>query len=230
VLRDSLGGERATVSVDVSLAMDEVKRTLQKVMTREDGSGWVKRHRETRNATSADGDYAGESGSTVETEYDLGRMVEEIVARPGGIERLSVGVLLAAPLEDAELAKIREIVAMTVGLSPERGDSIAVHAIERRPELEPLASAPAPAPRPAPVLERETRPLAAAQPAASWSADGRWAPVLLAVLAGLAALAGVASWRRTGHGLSLAERKSLLAELRGWLGQGARDVEPGKRP
>ena len=39
VLRDSLGDGRATVSVDVSLAMDEVKTTLQKVMTREDGTG-----------------------------------------------------------------------------------------------------------------------------------------------------------------------------------------------
>ena len=58
----------------------------------------MKRRRETRSAMGADGEAAGESGSTVETEYDLGRMVEETVARPGGIQRLSVGVLIPAPV------------------------------------------------------------------------------------------------------------------------------------
>ena len=124
---------------------------------------------------------------------------------------------------------------MTVGLSPERGDSIAVHAIERAPgglAVEPLAAAPAPAPAPAveaPALGAARLP----RPAVSWSdpfADGRWTPATLASLAVLAALAAAASWLRTGGGLSLAQRKSLLVELRSWLAQHAPRVDPRRKP
>ena len=129
VLTRVLGPGAAVVSVDASLRMDTVKKTLQKVVTREDGSGWVKMRRETRNWTGLE-EEGGDGGVTTETQYDLGHSIEEVVAMPGAIERLSVGVLIPGPIEESEVKKIEDVVAMAVGFSPNRGDSIAVRVVE----------------------------------------------------------------------------------------------------
>ena len=141
VLVSILGPDKAVVTIDASLGMDRVKTTLQKVVTRDDGNGWVKMRRETRNWTGLE-EEGGDGGVTTEIQYDLGHSVEEVVAMPGAIERLSIGVLLPGPINDDDVGKIEDVVSMAVGFSAKRGDSIAVRVVERENQsLEQLALA-----------------------------------------------------------------------------------------
>lgn len=132
VLTHWLGPGRAAVSVDVSLNMSQVRRTLENVMPQEDGSGVVTLKRESRN-WGGQGEERTDGAVTTETQYDMSRRVEQIVEMPGGIVRLSVGVLVPGALTEVEMAKLEELVAMAVGLDEARGDSIALHAIETLP-------------------------------------------------------------------------------------------------
>lgn len=237
VIEKSTGTGDAVVSVDVTLAMDQTKTTVEKVVTRPDGNGWVKRQRETRNWTGPEGEKVGDGGLSTETEYDLGRSIEETVATPGGIARVSVGVLLPGPMADDEIEKIRDVVAMAVGISAKRGDSIALHAIPwpAGPRRDAAAGGAAAAAPPGTASARPAPPPAVASGVRSdplrWWRPGEGAappmPTLLLVAVALALLAAL--WARRWPGaLSSGERERVLAQLRAWIhsdGSGGR-----KRP
>jgi flagellar biosynthesis/type III secretory pathway M-ring protein FliF/YscJ len=59
------------------------------------------------------------------------RRLEQIVAAPGNIRRLSVGVLVHAPLDAAAMDQIRQLIIATAGLSSDRGDTVAFFNRER---------------------------------------------------------------------------------------------------
>lgn len=140
VLDRTFGPGQAIVSVDVDLNFDEVKRTAQTVIPvrsdTADGAGAVVRkrqsiHRQPKGAIKAvDGEtaYAGGSSditSTTDVEYELGKSIEQVASSPGGIRRISVGVIV--PKMTAEqIGRVQSVVAMTVGLSTARGDAITV--------------------------------------------------------------------------------------------------------
>lgn len=62
--------------------------------------------------------------------YAVNRVVEEIRAAPGSVEKLSVAVLVDEEAVSAtEMAQIEEVVAAAAGIDVERGDSVAVSRI-----------------------------------------------------------------------------------------------------
>ena len=159
----------------------------------------------------------GQLSTTLETNYEVSRRVEQIVTAPGSIRRISVGIVLprSVPREVAE--RIEKLVTMAAGLEIEgRGDAIAVHSLDQPlPAQAPAASTvpsseltPA-APSPAPARARQ-------DPLADLVAG---APVTtaLAIAAGLGLALGLAVTlvlRRSRRELALAEISRTLKEAR----------------
>ena len=148
VLDRVVGPGKAIVSVDVSLNYDQVKITKEDIIplphTTGQSVGAITRKRTTRQIDEVD---AGQvttfnedqsstianspsSASTSEFEYANNRRVEQVLSSPGAINRISVGVVVPNVNDPIKLAKIKEIVAMTSGISIARGDGIVVHDIE----------------------------------------------------------------------------------------------------
>lgn len=121
-----------------------------------------------------------------QTTFEVGRTVERVVIPPGAVERLTVAVLLDVPVvdgrrvprPDAELDRLRRLVASAVGLRPDRQDEL---------ELQQVAF----------DLGPEPVPTAPATPAAPWT-RWRW-PALGVLLALLLAVAVLVLSRRRGR-------------------------------
>jgi flagellar M-ring protein FliF len=177
--------------------------------------------------------------STITTESVVpsgGAAVEQLVERPGGIVRLSVGVVVPAGTSEERRQAIGELVAATVGLDQDRGDTIALYSL----------AAPAAA---AAGLEMDTEGLAAAVPSASAVRAGEpdavtdtfeamglnQSPLTMALqVAGLLLLVLVIAWlmrannvRRAGPArrLSGPERQQFVTQVQGWLNEGRADEE-----
>ena len=239
VLDQAFGPGKAIVSVDVALSHDHVKVTREEVMPagpmRE---GLVARRKDaSQRAPSGVLPVAGDapdgaretlripSTTSSEVEYQHGRKVEQIVTAPGGVRRISVGVLLSAPVEQVQAESLKQVIAMAVGYNPGRGDAIAFSWVGRGAEsasrradgaLDSMEIKPERAPRhlPPPI---ETWPLA---PATSLAA--------LTVLLGLVAYL---AWRRHRHAevpaLSAQEREEMLTRLKRWVASGSTGPQPG---
>lgn len=124
-----VGQGNASVSVDATLSFDQIR------VTQEMSGAPGQRQRPNAGgvrplelpAAGADGLQASEVS---ERQRGLAgfegnaRRLEQIVAAPGGIKRLSVGVLVSQPLESAAMDQIRQLVIATAGLSAERGDTV----------------------------------------------------------------------------------------------------------
>lgn len=175
VLDRTFGPGQAIVSIDVALNSDEVRLTKQEVVPASGGghvqaSGVLVHRREvvqrqSRPATVrvADGEApgerreAGQYNSTLETSYEVSRRVEQIVTAPGGIQRVSVGVVLPRNVSADMAAQVRSLVTMAAGLEIEkRGDAIVVQSLDQAPALaHEAAEPPAPAPEPRGSLVNE---------------------------------------------------------------------------
>jgi flagellar M-ring protein FliF len=65
-------------------------------------------------------------GSQREIEYSVGRRVEQVVAVPGSIRRIQVVAVVPKSLDEAQMERIKNVVAAAVGASRERGDTVVV--------------------------------------------------------------------------------------------------------
>lgn len=147
VLDRAVGPGRAIVSVDVSLAYDQIKVTREDVLplanTYGQNIGAIARRRESVQGGDTNGDPviaagglngSGRSGlattsatTSSEIEFLNGRRVEQVVSLPGTVRRLSVGVMVPDMSDPVELAKLKEVVTMAAGINPARGDAIVVY-------------------------------------------------------------------------------------------------------
>mgnify|MGYP001815400189 CR=1 FL=1 len=177
--------------------------------------------------------------STITTESIVptgGGSVEQLVERPGGIERLSVGVVVPAGTSEERRQAIGELVAATVGLDSQRGDTIALYSL----------AAPAAA---AAGLEMDAEVLVAAGPGASplrasepdavtgaLEAMGmNQSPLVMALqLAGLMLVVLVIVWLMRASNVRRAaperrltgpERQQFVTQVQGWLNEGRADEE-----
>lgn len=147
VLDGALGPGKATVSVDASLNYDQIKRTREDILPYANVNGQnvgaITRKRESsqggdmlsdlqETAGNRTGSRNTPSSSSHETEYINGRQVESVVAAAGNLTRLSVGVLVPGVTDPVELAKLKEVVSMTVGINLTRGDAIAVYNVAQK--------------------------------------------------------------------------------------------------
>lgn len=229
VLDRVYGEGRALASVDVSLDMSQVRVTTEDVRGQGDAregeaaTGVVVRERET---VREDGAAAG--GSLRETDYQVGRRIEQVIRQPGSIQRLQVAVVVRDALTPDQVGRVKALLGAAVGVVAERGDAIVVqtfdsvvaatNAVTNEQDGVPTAERDADAP---PRVARRVSPAS--------SAFGSWAALDVAglALAGVLAAFGLWAWLRTriqpaGRGvLDPAQRDEALARLRGWLDEPA---------
>lgn len=220
----------AMVAIDVVLNHDQSRITTEEVLgtpQAERGShpaGTIVRERTITKEPPGDSNGAGTASQvmTQETDYQTGKRVAQTVSQGGQIAHLNVAVVVKRPLGDAELARVRQLLATAVGLQPSRGDAIAVHSMaDLGAALAPNASASVPAASAAPAA---IEPVAPALPVAAPSTTVV-AKVLAALLALIALVTGVLWWTRrqeptpapASAPLEPREREALLAKVQQWL-------------
>ena len=242
VLERAFGAGRALTSVDVTLNLNQVRVTTEDVTTPpvrkgEVPSGVVVRERETIKDESAllagrrgDAPAAGPGSSHRETEYQVGRRVEQVVSQPGSIERLQVVAVVQAPLKPGQLEQLRALVGAAVGLSPQRGDVIVVQSLDGMadaaavPAIDAGAAMSLAAQGPAPAASAGTPGQLAAGGTATQAIAG------MAGLLGLAAILSLGFAHRRGRmrspalaasaapqAMTPAQREAALLKVRQWL-------------
>jgi flagellar M-ring protein FliF len=232
LLDRAFGNGQALVSVDVTLNFDEIKSSVQDLVPWHSPSpnpeGAVTHRRQVETGSSSgspdtlnsdSGAAAGSrpSGMTTEVEYEYGHRVEQVIAAPGGITHMSVGVIVPGDLSDDKKRRITDLVRVAAGINETRGDAVVVQPLDQ------LGVAKVDSPSPGVALAAEQSATHAADDAAP-AAHARatthaWVPVLLSVAVGFAVigiLVGVFLGRRRPGGaapLSLLERQQLLVEM-----------------
>jgi flagellar M-ring protein FliF len=239
VLDRTFGAGQAVASVDVALSLDHGKVTTEEVLPAKmglsDGSptGVVVREKHTvRDADSPGlaGAKPGGGNSSAESDYQVGRRVEQLAIAGGTVRRMTIAVVVKPILSDAQLAQLREVVALAVGFNSQRGDAIVVNSMDRLVSLG--ASADGQPPAAVPALDAAAAvvapPLAATRGTVSKVPDRASADIVVWVLAALllacvaAALAYAGLRRRAAHRpapalLDEAARARMIVEVRRWI-------------
>jgi len=255
VMDRAFGAGQAIVSVDVAMNFDDVKRTQEDVVPLQvDGkaeeTGAVLRKRQSihRQAgagpstrVSDGGDYQAPAPyvtSTTEVEYELGKRVEQVVSTPGGIQRVSVGVIVPPGVGTDQIDKVRALVGTVVGFNASRGDAITVQAIDalvgttgnEHPDREMVAGSSGRASELSSTTVADWIP----DPVREWLgrlglASGQQSLLLFGVLAFFLLFAGWIAGRMkiarkdasaseaSSHSLSAEERHAKLAEIQAWI-------------
>jgi flagellar M-ring protein FliF len=228
LLDSTYGPGQALVSVDVLLNFDEIHRTVQDLQP----SG-IRRRRQVVAAGSADEGAAvpaatdaspATPNSSMEVEYEYGRKVEQVIAAPGGITRLSVGVVVPGDLSPDKQQRIADLVRVAAGVNEQRGDAIVVQPLDQlssKASQEHDVEEAVP-----PVAAAKSAPVARAWSSPFISGTNTW---IVAALAAGALLLFVLAQRllqgRARHGvppvLSTEQRQNLLLEIERALETGA---------
>ncbi len=224
VLDNMFGAGESVVSVDAVFSQDHSRVTTEEVLAArgsepgQPAGGVVLRERQTVKEAGPDAAQGG-AGATVtnsETDYQTGKRTEQLVSPAGALKHLNVAVVVKPPLSDAELERVRQLVAASVGLNATRGDVMSVHSMQHmHTDAPPHASV--------------ATATAALEPAAKTGApavpqDLRTVIAVLVALLALAALValGVArSARRRGGTQALLldemQRARVLHSMQEWL-------------
>jgi flagellar M-ring protein FliF len=245
VLDSTFGAGAAIASVDVVLNMDQDRVTTEDVLPAKGGAvtgaptGVVVRERQTTHdapvaAANASAHEGGGSGSSmVESDYQVGRRVEQVVTAPGATRRMTIAVVVKKNLDQAQIDKLKEVVSLAIGLNLQRGDAIVVQSMGQ------LFSGPMPAMAPAlqltPSSQLENQPTMmpvkehdAMMPMA-WSIGLGAGLILIVVLTILWIGAAQRATRlRMGPAMSQVERDRLLQEMRQWIQHGVTDNSLGR--
>ena len=221
VLTRTFGEAQAMASVDVSLNMDQVRTTTEEVLGTPVSQGQIPtgvmvRERETVHDAAPDEGKAKNGSSQREVDYQTGRRIEQVVSAPGAIRRLHVVAVVWQALDAGQITQLRDTLTAAAGAVPERGDTVVVQAMAN-----PLANQ---------LVQTEevgditTRPRSSALSIASdRSAMLPSDPVkIIAIYFGVIAVVigfggGLILLRKRRAGLSAAQRKAVLAQLRCWL-------------
>ena len=230
LLDRAFGTGQALVSVDVALNFDEIKSSVQDLVpwrgTGPNADGGAVSHRrqvETggNSAPAFTSDSAAgaagskPSGMTTEVEYEYGHRVEQVIAAPGGITRLSVGVIVPGDLSDDKRHRITDLVRVAAGINEARGDAVVVQPLDQ------LAVAKADSHTGETPSGRVTSDVSVNAPAVAiqeTAARRWWVPTIFMVGVAFAAIGiflGVALARRSVRvpPLSVQERQQLLIEM-----------------
>ena len=227
VLDSTFGAGEAIASVDVALNLDRGKLTTEEVIPakggKSDGSptGVVVRERFTERtadgAATVGGAKPATGGTTSsESDYQVGRRVEQTAIAGGTVRRMTIAVVVRQTLSDGQLEKLKEVVALAVGFNSQRGDAIVVNSMDRLVTASGSAAAIA-----APVA-----PPDASVPARAAGRDPAsvtvvtWVLVLLLAVVAVAALVYMVIRNRPRPAvrqLDLAAREQMLLDVRRWI-------------
>jgi flagellar M-ring protein FliF len=238
----AVGPGQGSATVDAELNLDNVKVTAEEVLpgsgsTPQDAISGVMVHERvsTRapSGASAPGDSANADATVTnsDTEYAVGRRVQQVVSTPGTVKRVNVGVVLPPDVSAAQIEQLRELIGAAVGLDKGRGDTVAFYA--KAAASAALNDGHAPMPTASTDSPGKDDAVQIAQAPRQDAAYRAW-PVAAAALALLAIFAVAWHMVRTSKAapwsprptpdigdqpapLTDAQRQRLLAELRAWL-------------
>lgn len=192
LLEEVVGDGQLSLSVDATLDERQLRVTTEEPVAavaagKTDGerpAGVLTRERQVERGAAAPS--AGEAGPVAEpgeweAEYRVGQRVEQTLAVPGSIRRLSVAVAVRGAAPELRAAAVEQLVAHGIGLDRARGDAVAVVLLPAAPADSLATSAAAGTGMPGPggpqvaQMEASTRadePLRSALPARRASATG----------------------------------------------------------
>ena len=246
VLDRTFGAGQGIASVDVTLSHEQTKVTTENVLaanTDDQGTpiGVMVHERQTSRESNGDGDATHSAAATTagnglvsrEANYQVGRRVEQVVSGAGSISHVNVAVVVRRVLDQTQLDRLKDVVAVAVGINKARGDAIAVYSVDQfssspggatanqlTTELGKLNAADAVT---APVIMDTAESSAAAKAAVEQAAAKRFTLFWQALLACVVLLALLALWwraagrRREDRQLSPEQRDQMLAQVHDWL-------------
>lgn len=230
VLDRTFGPGQAMATVDVSLNMDQIRTTIEDVLAppAKDGAqpaGTLVRERETIREGGAplDNKGSGNGGSSQrESEYSVGRRVENVVAAPGSVRHIEVVAVVRKPLDATQQERIKGIVAAAVGASAERGDTVIVQPLAAlvQPtdeQLLPTAVSTEPV-----AVKPASQELGQSKEASPFALGGSTALIVLlsALALALVSLGSVMlarARRLAASNLSDEQKRALMAQLQKWM-------------
>lgn len=227
LLRHVLPTGDFTVSVDVRLDYDRVKEVSEHLIAQgKDGNGLLVREKVDSSghaASGGDADHPGTgslSSSDRELEYAHGREQKEIEQAPGGIKRISVGIVIPSGLPPGKVEQLSAVVSAALGLDRTRGDTVDIAAIAPSAHL--IASTTTETTKPVPATvspgSGSAMSVTPATPtvAKGWPWQFGLAMAILVVLALLLAIPRLMR-RSAPRRLSAPDREEALKRLRQWL-------------
>jgi len=213
------GPGQAIISVAVALSFDAIKTTTQDLIPVRGvtgGDGGVKRRRQTSTGDDADvgegADASRRASSSTEVEFDYGRRIEEVIAAPGAVRRMTIGVIVPPSMSVDEQSRLREFVLVAAGVDVVRGDLVSVQSLAPAKDSAEDASSDTSA-------TGVQRPFAGSEPQAAGSVEHfvleqswlTWGAAVLAVILIALAYAGTRFRKRA---LSVEERNRLLMDIK----------------
>ncbi|MRW94171.1 flagellar M-ring protein FliF [Duganella sp. FT80W] len=248
VLDRTYGPGQAVATVDVALDLDQSKVTTEEVLPAKNpdpaaaATGVVVRERSSSSEASGAAAATGSArvngapnSNTSEFDYQVGRRVEQVVSGGGTVKRMSIAVLVKPSMDEEQLARLKEVVALAAGFNSQRGDAVVVysmHAVANQVtaaaplHADLVASGDGPADSAAVPREASgTRPAAAAYQVGWILAALATAVVLAATIFGLVARRRKPAVKR----LSAAERAQMLDDVRQWIANGQQEAGGGRR-
>lgn len=115
ILDNSFAGEKFVASVNVEF--DYTKSSIQKESyINTPAAKAVKR--EKISVTKKTG------ATTKDIEYKIGRRIENVEPEKGRIKRISIGIIVPKSVSESQMVKLKKVIAMAIGIIPERGDNI----------------------------------------------------------------------------------------------------------
>lgn len=230
VLDKVVGSGKAIVTTDISLNYDEVKVTKEDIVplpnTRGQSVGAIYKQRITSQVEAVDrlANFAEDqaqmpppTNASKEVEFANNRRIEHILSAPGAIHKISVAVVLPENTDSSTLLKVREVIAASAGINPQRGDQVIVHAISTyQPETsQPEASAESDQALELPALIQPEQSGSSLNRIGSKNMNYYWLALAMAVLLGLTLIVSLRRPRPSGK-LSQADRDKLLQEINHW--------------
>ena len=118
VLEQTFGAGAAVASIDLALNMDQSKVTMEQVLPGQGANAGLM-VRERRVSSEGEGGQNGAAKApgtnTTEADYQVGRRVEQMSVASGSVRRMTVAVLVRQSLNEDQVEKLKEVVALAVG-------------------------------------------------------------------------------------------------------------------
>jgi flagellar M-ring protein FliF len=224
VLEQTFGAGAAVASIDLALNMDQSKVTMEQVLPGQGANAGLM-VRERRVSSEGEGGQNGAAkapgSNTTEADYQVGRRVEQMSVASGSVRRMTVAVLVRQSLNEDQVEKLKEVVALAVGLNRERGDALVLYSMQQFGSLPDSLPTPISAAATAAPLAAAGAPADAAPRAAPASPQAVWMPAALAAGVLLVGLVVVAGRRRSAAAapaqLDAAARERLVLDIRHWI-------------
>lgn len=228
VLDRTFGAGEAIASVDIVLNLDRGKLTTEEILPAKakaaDGAPTGVVVRERQSMRDADAGPAGKEGggamTTSESDYQVGRRVEQLAIAGGTVRRMTVSVVVKQALSDVQIGKLKEVVGLALGFNAQRGDAIVVNSMDRLVDRESVSL----------VRDMPDVPALGANSAAARVPDAAqsqasqaivvWILVVLVATMALAAMAHALIRRRARRRtmpLDAAAREKVLLDVRRWI-------------